>query len=132
MVTIKSFEDLKVWQKSRELVFHLYKTTSIFPKEEKYNLVDQIRRAAVSVMANIAEGFSRYHNKETIQFYRNTRGSLSEVKSLLYLCFDLKYIDKKTLDKLFLEIDEIGKMLNGLIRSTESFRKGSQALTSNG
>ena len=75
------------------------------------------------VLSNIAEGFSRYYSAETVMFYRNARGSLSEVKSLLYVCLDIVYIDKKICDELFAKIDEIGKMLNGLIKSTKFIRK---------
>lgn len=120
---MKSFEDLQVWQKARELVSLLYEVTEKLPSKEKYNLIDQIRRSALSVPSNIAEGFSRYHLAESVMFYRNARGSLSELKSHLYICFDQKYITKAMLDNLFLKIDEIGKMLNGLINSTNSFRK---------
>ena len=123
MSAIKSFEDLQVWQKTRELVKSIYKITSNFPKEEKFNIIDQLRRAIISVLSNIAEGFSRYYSAETVMFYRNARGSLSEVKSLLYVCLDLVYINKKICDELFAKIDEIGKMLNGLIKSTEFIRK---------
>jgi len=119
---INSFVDLKVWQKARQLTNILYDVTSKYPREEKFNLVDQLRRAGVSVMSNIAEGFSRYHKAETIMFYRNARGSLSEVKSLLYVSYDRKYISKKNLDRLTNLLDETGKMLNGLIKSTRKFR----------
>ena len=119
---IEKFEDLLVWQKSRQMVLEIYKITAKFPKSERYNLVDQINRCVVSVAANIAEGFSRYHLKESVLFYRNARGSLAELKSHLYLSFDLGYINNVTLDRLLSNIDEIGKMLNGLINSTRRFR----------
>ena len=122
MGKIESFEDLKVWQKARKLTNLLYDVTSKFPREERFNLVDQLRRAGVSTMSNIAEGFLRYHTAETIMFYRNARGSLSEVKSLLYISFDRKYINRKNLERLVALVDEIGKMLNGLIKSTGNFR----------
>ena len=76
----------------------------------------------VSILANIAEGFSRYHKAETMQFYRNARGSLAEVKSLLYICLDRGYITQEQLEKIFNYIDEIGKMLNGLIKTTKDYR----------
>ena len=82
---ISKFEDLIVWQKARNFTNDIYELTNKFPKEERFNLVDQIRRCAVSITANIAEGFSRYHLKETMMFYRNSRGSLSELKSHLYI-----------------------------------------------
>ena len=120
VMKINSFEDLLVWQKARELVKLLYELTTAFPKEERYNLVDQIRRAATSIAANIAEGFSRYHLKESVMFYRNARGSCAELKSHLYLSCDLNYLTKKNSDLCFEKIDEVGKMLNGLINLTES------------
>lgn len=119
---ISSFEELLVWKKSRELVKLTYKLTSKFPASEKYNLVDQIRRSVTSVPANIAEGFSRFYLKESVMFYRNARGSLSELKSHLYTSFDLEYISKAELDVCFELIEPVGKMLNGLINSTNSFR----------
>lgn len=123
---INSFEDLLVWQKARELVSCVYKLTEKFPSSEKFNLVDQSRRSVTSVPANIAEGFSRFHLSESIMFYRNARGSLSELKSHLLISFDLRYISKDDLDSCIEIIDEVGKMLNGLINSTSSFRKKSK------
>lgn len=123
MSKIKSFEELIVWQKARDLTNIAYNLTNKFPRDERFGLIDQIRRASISVMANIAEGFSRYHLAETVMFYRNARGSLTEVKSHLYVCFDQKYINKKAFNDLFVRIDEVGKMINGLINSTKSFRK---------
>ena len=128
MTKIKSFEDLIVWRKARGLVNLLYDITATFPKEERFILVDQIRRAVLSVMANIAEGFSRYHLAETLMFYRNARGSLTEVKSHLYICLDRRLINTKEVNDLFLKIDEVGKMLNGLISTSKSFRKLSSKL----
>ncbi|MEX2028493.1 MAG: four helix bundle protein [Candidatus Curtissbacteria bacterium] len=123
---INSFEDLLVWQKARELVTIIYESTEKFPKREQFSLVDQIRRSTTSIPANIAEGFSRFHLSETIMFYRNARGSLSELKSHLYISFDLKYLAKNDLDSCIGKIDEIGKMLNGLINATNSFRNKSK------
>ena len=120
---IRSFEDLIVWQKARELASLVYDITDNFPKSERFGLIDQIRRAVVSIAANIAEGFSRYHLKESILFYRNSRGSLSELKSHFYIAYDRKYLKRQEVDQIFDLIDNIGKMLNGLINATKSFRK---------
>lgn len=120
---INSFEDLRVWQKGRELVNLLYDITALFPREERFSIVDQIRRAALSFIANIAEGFSRFHLAETVMFYRNARGSLAEVKSFIYICLDRKYINEETATALFSKVDELGKMINGLINATELYRK---------
>jgi len=121
-MTIKSFEDLIVWQKSRVLAVVVYKVTRTFPSSERFNLTDQINRCVVSVAANIAEGFSRYHAKESMMFYRNARGSLSELKSHLYIAMDLGFITKVKFEELREMMDEIGKLLNGLINSTSKYR----------
>ncbi|MFC1600550.1 four helix bundle protein [Patescibacteria group bacterium] len=111
-----------VWQKTRGLINLVYDLTLKFPKNERFNLTDQLRRTAVSILANIAEGFSRYHKDETKQSYRNARGSLSEVKSLLYICSDRDYVTQKRIKDIFIIIDEVGRMLNGLIKATENYR----------
>jgi len=120
---ITRFEDLLVWQKARILASTVYKLTKGFPSDERFGLVDQIRRCAVSVSVNIKEGFSRYHLKESLMFNKNARGSLTELKSHFYIAFDQKYLSKKQFDALFDNIDEVGKMLNGIINKTDSFRK---------
>lgn len=119
---IKNIEDLLVWQKARELNKEIYSLTVVFPVHEKTNLVSQSRRASSSICANIAEGFGRFNYRESIQFYRTARGSLSELRSHLYLAMDQEFIEKEKFNKLLLFIDEIGKMLNGLINSTKDFR----------
>lgn len=128
---IKDIEDLLVWQKARLLNKMIYEATKVFPNNEQHNLISQLRRASSSICANIAEGFGRYHAQESIQFYRTARGSLSEVKSHLLLSFDQKYIDKSKLDELFGLIDEVGKMLNGLINQTKTYRIKSQLGSNN-
>ncbi len=118
MEHIKNFEDLKVWQKSHELALEVYRITKDFPSEEKFGLVSQIRRAAVSVPANIAEGFRRRGSKNKVNFYNISQGSLSEVRYYAILAKDLGF--KVELDKLNDLILEIGKMLNGLITVIDS------------
>lgn len=86
---IKSFEDLEIWQLSIKLAKDVYKLSESFPQTEKYGTSDQIKRAVVSVSTNIAEGFGRFHYKDKKNFLYNTRGSLMEVKSLLYLATQL-------------------------------------------
>ncbi len=127
---IKSLEDLKVWQKARGFNKKIYDLTSTFPSIERTNLTIQLRRASSSVCANIAEGFGRYHFQESMQFYRTARGSLSEIKSHLLLSLDQGYLTKSELDKLFLNIDEIAKMLNGLIGKTKLYRSKNNLLSS--
>lgn len=128
---IKSLEDLKVWQKARDFNKKIYDLTSTFPSIERTNLTIQLRRASSSVCANIAEGFGRYHFQESMQFYRTARGSLSEIKSHLLLSLDQNYLTKPQSDKLFTDIDEIAKMLNGLIGKTKLYRSKSSVLSSN-
>lgn len=128
---IKNLEDLKVWQKAREFNKKIYELTSTFPSMERTNLTIQLRRASSSVCANIAEGFGRYHFQESMQFYRTARGSLSEIKSHLLLSLDQKYVTKPQLDKVFLMMDEIAKMLNGLIGKTKTYRSKNISLSSN-
>lgn len=119
MEKIKDFTDLIAWQKAQELVLKIYKITLDFPKTEIYGLTSQIRRAVVSVTANIAEGFSRWHYGERVNFYYNARGSLNEVLNFIITAKDLKYIFVKTYEELIVMVKEIEQILNGLIRSTK-------------
>jgi len=116
---IQSFEDLTVWQKSHALALEIYKITKHFPSEEKFGLVSQMRRASVSVAANIAEGFKRRGKRDKINFYNISQGSLTELDYYLILVKDLKYLDSDSVGKLKLVVDEVGKMLNGLISAIE-------------
>ena len=114
---IQDFTDLIVWQKAHRLVLLIYKITVKFPRAEMYALVDQIRRATVSVTSNIAEGFSRHTLKEKIQFYYMASGSLTEVRNQLIISKDLGYITDETFKNLNLLSIEINKMIQGLIKS---------------
>lgn len=116
---INGFEDLETWQISHKFILEIYKITKKFPKDELYGLTSQLRRAALSITSNIAEGFSRYHYNDKIRFYYNSRGSLSEVKNCLILSNDLKYISQKECQVLLEESERILKLINGLIRSIE-------------
>jgi four helix bundle protein len=116
---IKSFEDLEAWQIAHKLALEVYKVTKIFPKDELYGIISQLRRAVLSITSNIAEGFSRYHYNDKIRFYYNARGSVSEVKNCLILSKDLDYIIKEEYQKLSNEIERVLKVINGLIRSIE-------------
>ncbi|MDD5655350.1 MAG: four helix bundle protein [Candidatus Omnitrophica bacterium] len=113
MDKIRTFEDLTVWKKSHELALEIYNLTKDFPSEEKFGLVSQMRKAAVSVAANIAEGFKRKGIKDKINFYNISQGSLSELQYYIILVKDLGY--KIKIEKLDNLITDIGKMLNGLI-----------------
>lgn len=111
---IRNFEDLKVWQKAHELVIQIYKEVNL-PTEEKYGLESQLRRAVVSVPANIAEGCRRQYDKELIQFLSIALGSLSEVRYYLILCRDFGHISDDTYKDLRNKCIEIDKMLDSLV-----------------
>lgn len=117
MEKINNFYDLSVWKKGHKLTLDIYRITENFPKHEMYGVVSQLRRAASSITANIAEGFSRYHFKDKIRFYHNSRGSVSEVQNFLLLAKDLGYISYEECGQLGKEANEIRKMINGLIES---------------
>jgi four helix bundle protein len=110
-----SFEDLEVWKKSHQLVLNICKLTRDFPAEEKFGLVSQLRRAAISIPANIAEGFKKRSSKDKSNFYNIAEGSLEEVKYYLILSKDLNY-SNEVKDSLN-STAEIGRKLNGLISS---------------
>tara|TARA_B100000959_G_C14915647_1_gene597190 strand:- start:29 stop:394 length:366 start_codon:yes stop_codon:yes gene_type:complete len=113
----KGFKQLKVWQKAYELVLEVYKISKIFPKDELYGLVSQIRRAAVSVPANIAEGYERKHRKEYLQFLHIAKGSLGEVETFLDLAKDLRYLSEEKFLLIEQKRKETARLLRGLIRS---------------
>jgi four helix bundle protein len=117
---IKSHRDLLVWQKAMDLVVHVYKATNQFPKEELYSLTSQIRRAAVSIPANIAEGQGRRLVGEFIQFLGNSRGSLLELDTHLEIALRLGYITPNQHATIQSQIHEVGRLLNGLLRSLTS------------
>lgn len=117
---ISDFTDLEAWKKSHQLVLEIYKTTKEFPKEEKYGVIDQLRRAASSVTANIAEGFARYHFNDKSKFYYQARGSAAEVKNFLLLAKDLDFIKPENCDYLCDKTNEIRQLINGLIRSIDN------------
>ncbi len=113
----RDFTSLDVWKKCRELKLKVYEQVlRLLPVEEKYNLNDQIRRAAVSITANIAEGYGRFNYQESIQYYRISRGSIYELKDHLITCMDLKYISAELFQTIEVEMEEVSKLLNGYIR----------------
>lgn len=113
---ISSYKELIVWQKSIQLVVKIYNITKDFPDNEKFNLISQINRAAVSIPANIAEGYGRNSSKNYIQFLRIARGSLQELETLFVIAKRLDYIDLENFEIVSEEITEIHKILNGLIK----------------
>ena len=117
MDRIKSAEDLEVFKKAHGLTLKLYRVSKKFPEEERFNLTSQLRRAAVSIGANLMEGGHRLNRKEFRQFAGISKGSVGELKYYLLLSRDLEYISQAEYPILRAEADEISKMLNGLIRS---------------
>jgi four helix bundle protein len=115
-----NWKKLKVWQETHRLVLEIYKVTSSFPKSETYGLVDQLKRSAYSVPANIVEGQSRNTTKEYIHFLYNARGSLEEVRYFLLLSYDLSFLNENIYHELERKYESASKMLNGLIKSIKS------------
>ncbi len=116
MATFTRFEDIESWQKDRYLTRLIYSTTSEGPFARDYGLRDQIRRSAVSIMANIAEGFGRGGNKELITFLSNARGSCAEVKSHLYVAFDCGLLPQKDFDTFYSVASETEGLISGLMK----------------
>jgi four helix bundle protein len=111
----KSFRSLKVWEVSHELVMEVYNSNINFPTIERYGIESQLKRAVVSVPANIAEGYKRQHDKELINFLSIAQGSLSEVEYYLILIKDLRYIDEAVFNRLISKVEVIDKMLESFI-----------------
>jgi len=118
---IKSFTDLLAWKESHKLLLLIYKATKKFPKEELFCLTSQMRRAALSVTSNIAEGFGRHGVKEKIQFYYLAQGSLTELKNQILASRDIGYLSKEDLDLLVLQANSAHQLLQGLLTKTKSF-----------
>jgi four helix bundle protein len=110
--SITSFEDLIVWQESQLFAVEVYKITKEFPKDEIFAMTSQLRRAASSISANIAEGFGRSTTNDKLHFYTMAYGSLLEVKNFLYLAERLDYIQKEPLDKLIAHGVSCQKLIN--------------------
>lgn len=114
---MKTHKDLDAWRRSIDLVASVYKTTSLFPKEELYGLTSQIRRAAVSIPSNIAEGAARNHVNEFRQFLYIALGSGAELETQLIIAKMLGFISDEKLQALINELNSISRMLQGLIKS---------------
>ena len=113
---IRNFRDLKVWQKGHNLVLDVYKITRSFPSEEKFGLSDQMRRAAVSITSNIAEGFGRESLSDKAHFYTMALGSLFEIQNQLLIARDIKYLDTNECEQIFNDTIEVNKMCSSLIK----------------
>ena len=110
-----SYRQLKVWQKAMELVKETYRLTSRLPREERYTLSDQLRRAAVSIPSNIAEGYGRSTTKDYVRFLSIARGSKYEVETQLLICVMLGYLSEEEISDATKICDEIGKMLTVIL-----------------
>ena len=117
---VESFKDLIVWQKGIELVNEIYKVTKHFPKEELYGLISQIRRAAISVPTNVAEGWGRGTTKNYIQFLEISRGSLYELNTLIIISTNQEYLSSEKCSEIESTINEIGRILNAIITKLEN------------
>jgi len=117
---ITRFEDLEVWQVSQDLAVFIYTLTKVFPSDEKFGLVSQLRRAASSISANVAEGFGRHSQKDKLHFYAIAYGSTLEVKSFLYLSERLEFIDSEHLDAGLQKTQSCQKLLNALSASIKA------------
>lgn len=114
---IGSHRDLQVWQKAIELVVECYEASNQFPESEKFNLTSQVRRAAASIPANIAEGRARGTTKNFLNFLAIANGSLAELDTHLELAVRLQFVSRESKQSLQLRMDEVGRMLSGLRQS---------------
>jgi four helix bundle protein len=127
-----SYKDLIAWQRAMELVAMIYDATEGFPAHEQYGLVSQLRRAAVSVPSNIAEGKAHYSNRDFVRFLRHARGSLAEIETQILIAQHRQYVTAAATTKLSQPLDELGCILSGLINSlkeggrTQDSRLGTQ------
>ena len=118
-MVIKKFTDLDAWKEAHKLTLLVYRHTKNFPNSETFGLTSQLRRAAVSIESCIAEGFSRFHYKDRLNFYYDARGSIAEVQSQSMTSRDLKYLSNKDFEELSRQSEKAAVILGGLIRSTE-------------
>lgn len=116
---IKAFTDLFAWQEAHKLVLLIYEVTKTYPNEEVFGLVMQMRRCAISITSNIAEGFSRQSYKEKIQFYSIALGSLTELQNQLLISKDVKFLSQSSYEELSELTVKVHKILSGLIKSSK-------------
>ncbi|MFN4217945.1 MAG: four helix bundle protein [Candidatus Bipolaricaulia bacterium] len=120
MAKIERFEEIKAWQLARDLVKMVYSFTDKTPFHKDSSLSNQIQRAAVSIMSNIAEGFGRGSTREFMNFLHIARGSCAEVRSLLYIALDLGYLDKEEFTRASQQAEETSKAISGFVRYLKS------------
>ena len=131
MGKVESYQELEVWKQTKDLVKHIYELTKSFPKEEQFGLTNQLRRAAVSIPSNIAEGCGRNHFKDSIQLFFIARGSLYEVETQLIIAFDLKYVSPTDLEACMVLIKSCKRLLNGFINYFQKQADNSKSSTVN-
>ena len=112
----KAYTDLDVWKEARVLANEIYNATKLFPKDEMFGLISQMRRCAVSIASNIAEGCGRNHSKDSIQFFFISRGSLYELETQIYIASDQNYINDASLRALLAKVEITRKLLSGFIK----------------
>jgi four helix bundle protein len=117
---VQSYRDLVAWNRAMGLVTEIYRMTRDFPKEELFGLTSQLRRAAVSIPCNIAEGKGRLSKGEFRQFLGNARGSLAELETQILIAQNLQYLPGAEANKLLVMVEEVGKVLNGLLSAVKN------------
>jgi four helix bundle protein len=117
--TMKKFEDLNAWKEGHKLVLMIYEATKKFPSDERFGLVSQMRRAAVSITSNIAEGFTRLSYAEKIRFYNFSHASITEIQNQLIISRDVGFISSSDYQEYFNQSVTVHKILTGLIKSTQ-------------
>ena len=120
MAKIKNYRDLVVWQKAMDLTTMLYQIVRKLPKEETYALSDQMRRAAISIPSNIAEGFGRNSTKEYTHFLYITKGSVCELETQLMLCVRIEYLTEIEIQPIMILLEEIGKMIATITKNLKA------------
>lgn len=113
----QTFQNILAWQKAYDFVLDVYKYTKLFPESEKYGLMSQFRRAAVSIIANIAEGYKKMGKADKLRFMNISQGSLEECRCYVILSRDLGYIDNEVYNILYSKIEEASKLLNGYCKA---------------
>jgi four helix bundle protein len=121
---LKTFRELEVWRRSHGVVIGIYRVTSVFPKDERFGIVSQLRRAAYSIPANIAEGFGRRSTKELVQCLAIANGSLEEVRYFVYLSCDLGYLPRHEFDEMEKNLNSVAQMIAALSRSLRNKANG--------
>lgn len=128
----RGYRDLEVWKRAKALALRVYRETRVFPIEEKYGLTSQMRRAAVSIPANIAEGEGRIHNNDFVKHLSIARGSLAELETELEISVELEFMARQPGRALWRDLQAVGKMLTGLIKAIERDQRRLQSKAQSG